>query len=170
MSILHALTGAVLTAALVACIPLAAMAQSSDPMAAAVVTGSVTQSNEDFDAPGELSEIPGGARTSGFGLKETWESSDPRLSGEVAYLGSWHYYFAPASAAVAASSWQVANSGGSWKGTGTAFGSETSDKGVVVLQGSGGYAGLSAYLVFDGLGTDATFEGLIFPGEMPVAP
>ena len=64
----------------------------------------------------------------------------------------------------------MTNPGGSWKGTGTAFGSETSDKGVLVLQGSGGYAGLSAYLVFDGLGTDATFEGLIFPGEMPAAP
>ena len=106
----------------------------------------------------------------GIQFVETWEASDPRLSGESTYTGNWQVYEEPGFE-VQAALWELANDAGRWVGTGTGyFVGETVNGDTAILKGEGGYEGLTAYLVFDFTTEPGTFQGLIFPGEMPTFP
>ena len=100
----------------------------------------------------------------GTGVTLTFESRDPRLSGDVTYLANLDCFKDGTS--VHTETYEIVNDGGSWfvaslgmEVPGQVYGD------YVLFRGEGGYAGLSALLFVDGLRN--TIDGVIFPGEMP---
>jgi hypothetical protein len=103
----------------------------------------------------------------GTGVTLAFESSDPRLSGDVTYLANLDYFKDGTS--VHTETYEIVNDGGGWFGT--SLGMEVPGQvygDYVLLRGEGGYAGLSALLFVDGLRN--TIDGVIFLGEMPPVP
>jgi hypothetical protein len=105
----------------------------------------------------------------------TWESSDDRLSGSGPFLEHGLQHVSTYTG-LRTSEWTIENDGGTWSGTGDAFSSAEGGRDFLVLTGSGGYEGLSAYVAI-GPGTTAAadvdtrpFEGVIFPASPPTAP
>jgi hypothetical protein len=108
---------------------------------------------------------------------QTYTTSDPRLTGEVALRWNEDVYRTDEGAiAVGTAEAYVRNDGGGWacsssslsKGGGL-FGEAvtgTTDSCV----GEGGYEGLSALLVFDGQAGPKSLEGVIFSGDFPPPP
>ncbi len=147
----------------------AAQSEDADPMAPAVVTGSIDGRR---DLSGSVTTDPGtGATiTESVGFRQTWEASDPRLSGSVIYTGNWHSY-GDGDLQVEASSVVLDNAEGRWIGTGTAMVAGGLAMDTMILRGEGAYEGLTAYVVQDwAQGPVAAFTAAIFPGEMPVSP
>lgn len=97
-----------------------------------------------------------------------WEASDPRLSGDARGRATWFGWYAPEFVAVSVVSWTFVNEHGRWTGTATGLADQAST-GVdaVTLTGHGGYAGLTAYLVFVWDEVPARFHGVIFEGSLP---
>lgn len=117
-------------------------------------------------------------------VKMTWESSDPRLSGEVTAIGNRH--ISSDGSGVESETYAVVNDGGSWLGqsTGLAVAQPAPDivvgNGVlsgapghedwILFQGNGSYEGLSAVVTVDWFQDPPVINGLIFRGELPQAP
>jgi hypothetical protein len=105
----------------------------------------------------------------------SYESSDPRLTGEVTITGS---HLADPDAAgftmLSAQAYELTNDGGSWLGEGT--GVASTDLGIVrdtfILVGQEGYEGLTAYVISEdpSLSGNLALSGLIFPSAMPEVP
>ena len=100
-------------------------------------------------------------------------SNDERLEGETEVTFLWDD-FTPDDldgAALKTMLIRIWNDEGSWEGV--AHGIRYPDEvygdshTAGLLSGSGGYEGLSAYLLWDADNHFHTFEGLIFPGDMP---
>jgi hypothetical protein len=113
----------------------------------------------------------------GFTYRNTWESSDVRLTGDV--TGVVNQVNNPSASAtgglpdiIMAEAIELTNDGGSWLGEGRGFGSTDLDfvKTIYTLVGQGGYEGLTAYVIFEATGQDPTLSGIIFPTAMPEAP
>ena len=133
----------------------------------------VTLSGFDWVSEGAWSAEPGVAHSVGEGIvwTETWEATDPRLSGAATYRGTWHAYES-LDMGIEAFEWQVVNDEGSWSGTGYGFGSPDAVYGEiasVVLLGGGAHEGLRAYLSFD-LPEMDTARGIIIADELPPFP
>jgi hypothetical protein len=142
---------------------------AADPMAPATVTG-IERSTGSMGL-GTTTYDRGVTRIEGATSTGVWEASDPRLSGEVTYVGNWHRYSTAPAFQVEAASRVVVNEGGGWVGTATALaGDKVGNYDTVVLTGEGAYAGLTAYVLMDWTKDPATFVGAIFPGEMPSPP
>ncbi len=101
-------------------------------------------------------------------LRMTWDASDPRITGDVTYAGTWHM-FPRAYLTLDAATIVVTNDGGRWVGTGTGLqmDGEHAAPFTAVLTGEGDYSGLTTYVVLDWMGS--TLQGAIFPGPMPEA-
>jgi hypothetical protein len=103
------------------------------------------------------------------------EMSDPRLTGTLSqvFYQVEHPVASDASIVVFRGEYRLENEAGTWEGAQmgmerSAFGSATPVTDTGVLVGSGGYEGLTAYLVFDFDGTPpVTVTGAIFPGDLP---
>lgn len=132
----------------------------------AYVTGSVIYPD------GECTDTTDAMVCSGAGF----EADDPRLdvSGSLAMrmndtIDAGGLEFAMAVAFTR----DLSNDEGSWSGSSTSFvvfGEEgkIGDSETIVLEGAGGYEGLSAIVEVDG--ASETFEALIFEGQVPAAP
>jgi len=100
-------------------------------------------------------------------------SDDDRLDGEAKVTWLWDDFtpYDLHGAALKTMLIQIWNDEGSWEGVahGVRYPEEVygDSHTAGLLRGSGGYEGLSAYLRWDAQNHDYTFEGLIFPGDMP---
>jgi hypothetical protein len=106
---------------------------------------------------------------------QTWTSSDPRLTGEVARRWNYDAYQTDAGGI---SVWMDAaylrNDEGGWACSSSSLaqdGVDVADPWTFSCIGDGGYAGLSASLVLvDAGGNSEEFVGLIFSGDFPPLP
>jgi len=133
---------------------------------------------------GQIATEPGAAHYTLYGRTEleSWQATDPRLSGDATYRGMRHEY-PTLSYYLAGYEYALANEGGSWSGTGTSIhqhgellhDKEFGDVMVMTLQGAGGYEGLTAYLTLACAvdcrdATHFTYRGLIVADQMPPFP
>ena len=140
----------------------------ADPIAHAIVTGSISGTRT---SSGSATAESGAVLTEGVGFQQTWEASDPRLSGSVSYAGNWLRYPGTGELQVEASSVVLDNADGRWRGIGTGMVAGDLSMETTILRGEGGYEGLTAYVMQDwAQGLPAAFTAAIFPGEMPVSP
>ena len=92
--------------------------EAAEPMAPAVVTGTIFSKSHDAD--GTASAADGATLTEGVASTHRWNASDPRLSGTSTYTGNWLEYPA-AGFQVEAATRVLENDDGRWVGTATAF-------------------------------------------------
>ena len=113
----------------------------------------------------------------GFTYRNTWESSDERLTGDVIGVSSQvvdpsasEYGGLPS--IIMSIAIELTNDGGSWLGEGRGFGSSDLDlvKEMYTLVGQGGYEGLTAYVIAETTGREPALSGIIFPTAMPEIP
>jgi hypothetical protein len=108
-----------------------------------------------------------------------WTSSDPRLTGTATYTGSWHIYNPPAEdcddpEAEAGAVYEIVNDGGSWRCA--AFRAPipgpdgATNVHTLAFRGTGGYEGLSAYVLVDWSTSPFTYGALITPNTVPIVP
>jgi hypothetical protein len=144
-----------------------AVAAQDDPMAPAVVTGTVPEVSETFS--GFVSPAGDAVDTKGYSVTERWEASDPRLSGTSTFTTNWREY-SSADFLVLAATRVLENDDGRWVGMETGLGSDALFLDAIVLHGEDAYEGLTAYVVLDVEAEPLTFNAAIFPGEMPPFP
>ena len=142
------------------------VAAQDDPTAPALVTGTVALVS---DTNGSSSLVDGALVIEGTGSVNTWEASDPRLSGSSTYTGNWQRYNA-AGFQVEAATRVLENDAGRWVGTATALAGHNFNTDTVILHGEGAYEGLTAYVLMDWHTDPTTFTAAIFAGEMPAFP
>ena len=108
-----------------------------------------------------------------------WTSSDPRLTGTATYTGSWHIYNPPAEdcddpEAEAGAVYEIVTDGGSWRCAGFRAPIPGPDGATNVhtlaFRGTGGYEGLSAYILVDWSSSPYAFGALITPNAVPIVP
>jgi len=100
-----------------------------------------------------------------------FDSSDPRMSGTGLWMGNGDRYRAEPLFELQTARWVITNDEGSWEGIGTGLrGTGGGDNSTLVLEGTGAYDGMSAYLGIDWNLGGGTIQGAIFPGTIPDAP
>lgn len=151
-------------------------AQSPEPTDSVVsvsATGTLT-----FDAPPDGATGSGEPTTSPVVHVHTWASSDPRLTGTATYTGAWQLYD-PASEDCdvpddPAAVYEIVNEGGGWRCAGfraPVTGPEgASNVHTIVLRGTGGYEGLTVYMLVDWSASPYAFSALITPDKLPAEP
>lgn len=105
----------------------------------------------------------------------TWSATDERMrgTGMLREHGLQHF---DTYTGLRSSSWSLETEDGGWFGSGHAFSSADGGRDFLVLNGTGAYDGLSAYIAIEPgvTATDETemraFEGVIFPGTMAPPP
>jgi len=146
-----------------------AAAQDEPSVEATEVTGQVTF-GQPIAMPDPVETPDGILVREGMAFEHTWDTSDPRLTGEGTY--TVNVAGVPDCCAIQAEAFELSNDGGSWVGDGRSVSPESGRHGFVALSGRDGYEGLTAYAVTeaaaDGSGWDIT--GMIFPSEMPEIP
>jgi len=147
--------------------PGAMVVAQDDPMAPAMVTGTVTKTGKGPVGTVSTDEYGATLRRGFVGTAE-WEASDPRLSGTETYTGNWQRF--PAAFQVEASTRVVENADGRWVGTATALAGPDNETDTVILHGEDAYEGLTAYALIDFRVFPIEFVAAIFPGEMPPFP
>ena len=100
-------------------------------------------------------------------------SDDVRLGGVATATSSMSGWYPPALVFVVDTDWVMEDAEGSWSGSSHFVASMADDDPInaderVVLDGSGAYEGLTAYLLI--ADADETFVGVILPDEMPELP
>jgi len=139
-----------------------------EPAAAAVVTGTIIASTSPADTQGNHDVSAGVIRTDGIHHTNTWETSDPRLSGTATYDAEW-IRFPPDDFQVESAVHVLENAEGRWVGSGSALSkSNLTNTDIAIMSGEGAYEGLTAYVLMDWTAHPPTIEAAIFPGEMPV--
>jgi hypothetical protein len=149
--------------------PLVTMAQeaAADPMASAAVTGTMVAATDISE--GTRTVESGFVHIEGIEVMDTYEASDPRLSGEMTKTGTMHSYDGGFS--VWANSVVLDNEAGRWVGTANGFWDRSAGCAyTMTMNGEGAYEGLTAYLVEDCGPDPITFSGVIVPGGMPPFP
>ena len=105
----------------------------------------------------------------GWTFLQTWQTTDPRLTGDATYTINTRGV--PDCCGIVSEASKLVNDGGSWLGDGKGYGIGTERNGFVVLSGRGGYAGLTAFVdLAAGDGNAWDLEGIIFPSEAPENP
>lgn len=142
------------------------------PMTPARVSGTwvyeSTRSEGQLEQSGEFTVTRTGAVSS-----YVITSDDVRLGGVATATSDLTGWYPPALIFVLDTDWVVEDDEGSWSGSSHFVASMADDDPInaderVVLDGSGAYEGLTAYLLIaDG---DETFVGVILPDEMPELP
>jgi hypothetical protein len=130
------------------------------------------------------SEAPAEAQTEGCtGILElvgepgaevmNWDSTDPRLSGEVTESGGWSMYGPPSedagSATEEAGSYIIINDDGSWDCVDAKPDAPEPDVNTdtLVFAGTGAYEGLTAHVRIDWSTYPFSFTGVIIEGAAP---
>lgn len=109
-----------------------------------------------------------------------WNASDPRLTGNATYTGTWHLYDPPSEdcgdpeAQDKPALYEIVNDGGGWRCAGARAPVPGPDGATnvhtLVFRGTGGYEGLSAYILVDWSASPYTFGALITPNDLPLVP
>jgi hypothetical protein len=151
-----------------------ALAQESDTEPSEPTGVVVTLSDFAEVSEGEWTSASEAAYSEGLGITHTytWEATDPRLSGAATYTGNWHRY-GSLSSQLEGFRWTVVNDEGSWTGTGYSIFSPAAaygDAASMVMDGTGAYEGLTAYLNWDIAHEEDTMRGLITADPMPPVP
>jgi len=134
-----------------------------DLTAAAVVTGTTTLPQE--VAAGSRAWTDGAVRGEGVMATQTWEASDPRLSGELSITYNYDFYES-LGLFVMAGAVALENDDGRWEGTANYLGGDAlQGTTTMLMHGTGTYEGLTSYVVWDE--NPPTFQAAIFPGDMP---
>jgi len=127
----------------------------------------VLQESTDTELPNGLTE------NVGFTVLNSWESSDPRFTGDnyvvVNSVADPDTFGAARPDWLLETSQVVTNDGGSWVGEGRSFDSTDLDLDipmVVAFVGQDGYDGLAAYVALEA----DSVSGVIFPSEGPEVP
>ena len=144
--------------------------EPDDPMAPSGATIQIT--DFPFFAYGESRPDESGVlHELGRKVTMTWESSDPRLSGEVTYDGNRDIFSGNLDLGVTVGTerFEIVNDSGRWVGQATGWLIPSQSVGdIVLLRGEGGYEGLSALVHIDW--SDGSIGAVVFPGEMPPVP
>ena len=158
-------TISILAVGLLAGSAVGAAAQEEASPEATQVTGHVTFGERIAD-PQPVERSDGILVGEGFVALQTWDTSDPRLTGDVTYTINTRGV--PDCCSIASEAYELTNDGGSWLGDGRAYGTGTERNGFVVLSGRDGYEGLTAFVDLAlGEGNAWDLEGIIFPSEAP---
>jgi hypothetical protein len=109
-----------------------------------------------------------------------WNASDPRLTGSATYAGAWQLYDPPSEdcgdpeALAKPAIYEIVNEGGGWRCAGARAPVPGPDGATnvhtLVLRGTGGYDGLSAYILVDWSASPYAFSALITPTHVPIDP
>lgn len=100
-----------------------------------------------------------------------FESADPRMIGSALWTANGDRYRAEPLFELQTSDWVITNDAGTWVGTGTGLrGTGVGDSTTMLLEGTGAYEGMSAYLVVEWALGGGFFRGAIFPGAIPDVP
>ena len=106
----------------------------------------------------------------------TWQSTDPRLSGDATGTGGWSLYEQPSEDAgtptEGEASYIIINEDGTWGCTeSNPAGPEPDVTGhTLVFTGTGDYEGLTAHVRIDWSTYPASFSGVIVEGDAPEDP
>jgi len=169
MRMLRAITALALALTTASVASSATLAQDDDPMAPAAVLGWVL--DETHHADGESGEQDGKWVRRGVAYAYDFDATDDRLDGEAIWTGHGYRYPTEPMFEVQSNTWVVTNAEGGWSGTSTAVvGNGLGDSEAAILEGSGAYEGLTAYLVMTWSRAGGNFRGAIFPGVMPETP
>jgi hypothetical protein len=100
-------------------------------------------------------------------------SGDPRFKGTATVTGDWISAYPPALVSVADRDWRIKDDAGAWMGSDRRLASMADEDPLnvpeqVILDGSGAYEGLTAFVIID-LEMNS-FVGAIIPDQMPVLP
>jgi hypothetical protein len=135
-----------------------------DPMAASAWTGRWIGSPDG----GEVSSTSGADYADLTGWENaTVEANDSRISGQWQQVLTNRVF--PGDIGVKSAIVRIDNDEGAWVGTFHGFaGRNSANKEWNVLEGEGGYEGLTAVFLWSGNGS--TLEGVIVPGELPPLP
>lgn len=132
--------------------------EPSDPMAPAAVT--VTQSEGGpVGSPSMDVDDAGVTHYRDIEAAMEWVASDPRLSGAVTYHGAWDDF---GGYSIETNTYEVVNDGGRWFGPATAVTANGVWVETMVLDGEGGYEGLTAYVLHT---IPNQMNAIIYPGE-----
>jgi hypothetical protein len=111
--------------------------------------------------------------------RQTWETSDPRLTGDVTSTWNADVYRREdgENITLAAGTYDLGNDGGGWhceyadalKDSPTEWTDGVNDRTATCIGGDG-YDGLTAVLFFRWTGNSTSIEGLVFDGEVPPLP
>jgi len=106
----------------------------------------------------------------------TWDSTDPRFSGDASGSGGWSLYAPPSedagSTSEADASYIIINEDGTWAcADSSPAGPEPDATGhTLVFTGTGDYEGLTAHVRIDWNEYPASFTGVIVEGSAPEDP
>ncbi len=174
------LVGAVLLG-LIAGSSAAAVAQSdetADAMAPSSATGTLQFVEPVPEAAGDASDEATMHEDATLHVHE-WTSSDPRLAGTATYTGTWHLYNPPAEdcddpTVNASAVYEIVNDDGGWRCAGFRAPIPGPDGATNVhtlaFRGTGGYEGLSAYVLIDWSASPYAYSALITPNAVPIVP
>jgi hypothetical protein len=111
--------------------------------------------------------------------RQTWETSDPRLTGDVTSTWNADVYRREdgENITLAAGTYELGNDGGGWhceyadalKNSPTEWTDGVNDRTATCIGGDG-YDGLTAVLFFRWTGNSTSIEGLVFGGDVPPLP
>lgn len=113
---------------------------------------------------------------SGFVILNSYESSDPRFTGDASVVvNTVMVPDAFETTGQRATTYLVSNDGGSWLGQARAFGTTDTDTDIdgvtfITFVGRDGYEGLTAYAQIDPDQEPPTISGIIFPVALPEMP
>lgn len=174
MRIIRTITISFLSICLLAGAAVGVVAQDEPRSGLAEVTGRAIFGPWLHD-PGVVTTPEGIVVGEGFAFIHGWETSDPRLNGEVTRTVTFHNQ--PDAGGIESVAYELTNDGGSWVGEGHSYGigalgSGTDGAGFVSLTGRGGYTGLTALIVHEGGLDDGGWDlkGIIFPTDLPEIP
>ena len=173
-------TISILAVGLLASLAIGVGAQDEESAAVASFTGSFSTDAE-WPAGETQTVLPNGfMETTGHVRLNRWESSDPRLTGDVATVVNWVLdpdgFGATETGGqpnmLNVSSVELTNDEGSWLGEGISMSSTDLDVATdsIVLVGRDGFEGLTAYVLVDGRAWPPTYSGVIFPTALPETP
>ena len=169
MRTIQAITISILAVTSLAGSAVGVVAQDEPSMEVTEVTGRAIFGPWIVD-PG-VEEIPEGVLVGeDFVFLHGWDTSDPRLDGEMTRTVNFRHI--PDTATIESLTYELTNDGGSWVGDGRGYSGPSDASGFVALSGRGGYEGLSAFIVHEG-DVDRGYwdlRGIIFPSDTPEIP
>lgn len=173
---MHTVTRASISMALLvgaATVSVAADEPLFGPMAPARVSG--TWVYADAVSDGQVEKLPGELMFATTGGVTTYDvtGDDLRLGGTATLTRDWTGAYPPALVMVMDTEWHIEDEAGAWTGSSRRLASMADLDPVnvaeqVILDGSGAYEGLSAYLIVDW--EQESFLGAIIPDDMPEIP
>ena len=98
-------------------------------------------------------------------------ADDRPLAGTALWTGNGDRFDADPGFEVQAATWELGNEIGGWSGEATGIeGPGLGESDIIILTGTDGYEGPTAYLIVDWGCGGGRFRGAVFPGQKPPLP